>query len=80
VWDEPAGVIERGVKKDLSTTAAGAQDPGAEEHVGLPDLVAELGLELLVCLGSQELPFRQAALFEKAIESRRGNRRLVVAG
>jgi hypothetical protein len=70
VRDEAAGVIERGVEKDLSPAAAGALHPRTEQHVGLPDLIAELGFELLMSLRSEQLLFRQAALFEKAIERR----------
>ena len=46
--DEAAGVVEGGVQKGLHLAAAGALDVGAEQHVGLPDLIAEFGFELLV--------------------------------
>ena len=48
VRDEAAGVIESGVQEGLHLAAARALDVGAEEHVGLPDLVAVFGFELLV--------------------------------
>jgi len=57
VWDETAGIVERGVEKDLHAAAAGAFDPGAEEHVGLPDLIGEFGFELFVRLGREQLAF-----------------------
>jgi hypothetical protein len=41
----------------LDLAAAGALDVGAEEHVGLPDLVAVFGLELLVRRWSEQLLF-----------------------
>ncbi len=69
VRDEAAGVVEDGVQEDLHLAAAGALDIGTEEHVGLPDLVAELGFELLVRgWRSEQLPFGEAALLEEAIE------------
>jgi hypothetical protein len=74
VRDEPAGVIEPGVEKDLHSSDARALHPGAEQHVGLPDLVAEFGFELLVRLRREELPLREAALFEEAIEGGGGKR------
>ena len=46
--DEAAGVVERCLEKDLHLASAGALDPRAEEHVGLPDLVGELRFVLLV--------------------------------
>ena len=76
VRDEPAGVIERGVQEGLHLAAAGPLDVGAEEHVGLPDLIAVFGFELLVRRGSEQLPFREAALFEEAIQRGGGDRRL----
>jgi hypothetical protein len=64
----------------LDLAAAGARDVGAEEHVGLPDLVAVFGLELLVRRRSEQLLFREAALFEEAIQSRGGDRRFIFTG
>ena len=78
--DEAAGVIERGVEENLHASAIGAPNPGAEQHIGLPDQVAELGFKLLVGLGRQQLPFREAALFEEAVQSRGGYRRFVFTG
>src|SRR6266568_3925056 len=72
MWDEPAGVIERGVEKNLHAAATRPLHPGAEQHIGLPDLIAELGFKLLVRLWRQQLPFREAPLFEEAIQ--RGGR------
>src|SRR5712691_2755983 len=66
--DKAAGVIERGVEKGLHLAATRAPDPRAEQHIGLPDLVAEFGFKLLVCLGREQLPLREAALFEEAIQ------------
>jgi len=80
VGDEPAGVIERGMKEDLPAAAAGAGAPGAEQHVGLPDLVGEFGFELFARRRGQQLPFRKTTLFEKAIERGGRQRRLVLAG
>ena len=52
---------------------AGAADPGAEEHVGLPDLVGAFGLVLLVrgggALFQQELSRGETAGAEEAVES-----------
>ena len=39
--DEPAGVIERGLEEDLSLSPARPLDPGTEQHIGLPDLIAK---------------------------------------
>ena len=46
--DEAAGIVERGLQEDLLLAAAGARDPGAKEHIGLPDLVGKLGFVLFV--------------------------------
>src|SRR5437867_4106226 len=67
--NEPAGVIESGVKKGLHAAATlHPPDPRAEQHVGLPDLIAEFGLKLLVRRWGEQLLFRKAALFEEAVE------------
>jgi hypothetical protein len=50
--NEAAGVIDGGVKKDLQAAATGAPNPGAKQHVGLPDFIAELGFKLLVRRGA----------------------------
>ena len=75
VRDEAAGVVERGLQEDLHLAAARALDPGAEEHVGLPDLVGELGFVLFVGGGfvEQQLAFGEAAGAQEAIE--RGGRK-----
>ena len=78
--DEAASVIERGVKKGLYAAATRAPDPGAEQHIGLPDLVAELGFKLLVRLGCEQLSLREAALFEEAIQRGRRDGGCVLAG
>ena len=74
VRDEAAGVIERGLEEDLHLAAAGALDPGAEEHVGLPDLIGELGFVLFVRGGfvEQQLAFGESAGAQETIE--RGGR------
>src|SRR6202035_3491271 len=72
VRDEPTGIVESGVQVGLYLAAAGALDVGAEEHVGLPDLVAVFGFELLVRRRSEELLFRETALFEKTVQGRGG--------
>jgi hypothetical protein len=74
VRDEAAGVVERGLQEDLLLAAARASDPGAEEHVGLPDLIGKLGFVLFVRGGfvEQQLAFGEAAGAQEAIE--RGSR------
>ena len=71
VRDEAAGIVERGLQEDLHFAAAGAVDPGAEEHVGLPDLVGALGFVLFVCGGlvEQELALGESAGAQETIES-----------
>src|SRR6266487_1031008 len=68
VRNKAAGIIERGVEKDLPASAATALYPGTEQHVGLPDLIAALGFELLMGLGCEQLFLRQAALLEESVE------------
>ena len=46
--NESAGIIQGGVQEGLHLAAAGALDVRPTEHVGLPDLVAQFGFELLV--------------------------------
>ena len=74
VRDEAAGIVERGLEEDLHLAAARALDPGAEQHVGLPDLIGVLGFELLVRggFGEQQLAFGEAAGAQETIE--RGGR------
>ena len=74
VRDEAAGVVERGLEEDLLLASAGPSDPGAEEHVGLPDLIGELGFVLFVGGGfiEQQLAFGEPAGAQETIE--RGSR------
>src|SRR5260370_40214427 len=79
--NEPAGVIESGVRKGLHAAAIlHSPEPRAEQHVGLPDLIAEFGLKLLVRRWCEQLLFRQAALFEEAVERGSGERGCVRTG
>jgi hypothetical protein len=55
------------VQQGLHFAAARMLDIGAIEHVGLPDLIAVFGFELLVGLRSEQLALRKAGLFEKPI-------------
>ena len=55
VRDEAAGIIQSRMQVGLHLAAAGALGVGAEEHVGLPDLVAVFDLELLVRRWSEQL-------------------------
>ena len=55
--NESAGVIESGVQKDLHAAAIQPPDPGAKQHVCLPDLIAEFGLKLLVRRRGEQLFF-----------------------
>jgi hypothetical protein len=66
--DEAAGVIQGGVQKGLYLAAARALDVGPEQHVGLPDLIAGLGFELLVRGRDQQLAFGETTLFEEAVQ------------
>ena len=62
VRDEAAGVVERGLQEDLLLAAARALDPGAEEHVGLPDLVVRIRLRTSCARWLvEQLPFGEAA-------------------
>jgi hypothetical protein len=74
VWDEAAGVVQRGLEKNLLLASAGPFDPGAEEHVGLPDLIGELSLVLFVRGGfvEQQLALGEPASAQETIE--RGSR------
>ena len=75
VRDQAAGVVSCGLKEDLLLAAAGALDPGAEEHVGLPDLIGERGFVLFMRGGfvEKELTFGEAASAQETIE--RGGRK-----
>src|SRR5580704_11975320 len=75
VRDEPAGVVKCGLQEDLLLASARASNPGSEEHVGLPDLIGELGFVLLVGGGlvEQELTFGEASGAQETIE--RGGRK-----
>lgn len=79
-WPVASGIVERGVKKHLHAATAGAFDPGTEQHVRLPDLIAEFGFELFVRPWCEELSFREAVLLEEAIQGGSGDGRLVVSG
>src|SRR5256885_17069380 len=68
------------LKKDLHLAAIRAPDPGAKQHVGLPDLIAVFGFKLLMRLRREQLPFREAALFEETIQRGSGERGRVLAG
>src|SRR6266705_4334911 len=79
--NEPAGVIESGVKKGLHAAAIlHPPDPRAEQHVGLPDLIAVFGFELLVRRWCEQLLFRQTALFEETVECGSRERGSVLTG
>ena len=78
--NEPAGVIESGVKKDLHAAAIHPPNPGAKKHVGLPDLIAEFSFKLLVRRWGEQLFFREAALFEETVERGSGERGCVLTG
>jgi hypothetical protein len=65
--DQPAGVVESGVQKHLHAAALLPLDPRPEQHVSLPDLIAEFGFELLMRLWGEQLLFREATLFQEAI-------------
>jgi hypothetical protein len=77
--DEPAGVVEDGMRQSLHLAAARALDIGAIEHVRLPDLVAVFGFELLVGRRSEQLTFGEAALFKKPIHGGSGDSGRVLA-
>ena len=70
VGDEPAGVIERGLQKDLPFSSARPLDPGAEQHIGLPDLIGVLRFVVFVRrrLVEQQLAFGEAAGAQETIE------------
>jgi hypothetical protein len=80
VRNEAAGVIQSGMQKGLHLAAAGPLDVGAEQHVGLPDLVAELGFELLVHGRLEQLPLGETALFEEAVQRGGGYAGLILFG
>jgi len=48
VRDEAAGIVERRLEEDLLLASARPLDPGAEEHVALPDLIGKLGFVLFM--------------------------------
>ena len=74
VRDEAAGIVQRGLEKDLLLAAPGPFNPGAEQHIGLPDLIGELRFVLLVGGGfvEQQLALGEPADAQKTIE--RGSR------
>ena len=61
--DEAAGVVQGGLQEDLLFASAGTLDPGAEEHVGLPDLIGKLRFILFARGGlvEQQLAFGEPA-------------------
>jgi len=69
------------VKKNLHAAAIlQPPDPGAKQHVALPDLIAEFGLKLLVRRWCEQLFFRETMLFEEAVERGSGERGCVRTG
>ena len=72
--DEAAGVVECGLEEDLLLAAVGPRDPGAEEHIGLPDLIGKLSFVLFVRGGlvEKELTFGEPVGAQETIE--RGSR------
>jgi hypothetical protein len=80
VRDEAAGVVERGLEKDLLLASTRAFNPRAEEHVGLPDLVGELRFVLLARGGfvEQQLALGKPAGAQETIE--RGSRQARLFG
>ena len=46
--NEAAGIVECGLEEDLLLAAARPSDPGAEEHVALPDLIGKLRFVLFM--------------------------------
>ena len=72
--DETAGIVQRSLEEDLLLASAPPLDPGAEEHVGLPDLVGELRFVLFVRGGfvEQQLALGEPAGAQETIE--RGSR------
>jgi hypothetical protein len=81
VRNEAAGVVERGLQEHLHFAAAGAPNPRAEQHVGLPDPIGKLGLVLLVRGGfvEQQLAFGESAGAQETIE-RGGRQRAGLGG
>ena len=74
VRDETTGVVQRGLEEDLLLASARPSDPGAEEHVALPDLIGKLRLVLLMRgrFLEKELAFGETASAQETIE--RGSR------
>src|SRR5207245_7611428 len=76
----PGGVSGGGVKKNLHAAAIHPPNPGAKQHVGLPDLIAEFSFKLLVRRWGEQLLFREAVLFEETVERGSGERGCVRTG
>jgi hypothetical protein len=55
------------VQKHLHAAALLPLDPRPEQHVSLPDPIAEFGFELLMRLWGEQLLFREATLFQEAL-------------
>jgi hypothetical protein len=78
--NQAAGVVQNGVQEDLHASPTGALNVRAEQHIGLPDLVATFRFELLVRWRGQQLASGQAAPLEKAIQRGRGDGGGIAAG
>lgn len=72
--DEAAGIVEGGLEEHLHLAAAGPFDPRAKQHVGLPDLIGELGFVLFVRGGGgfvlQQLTFGEPTGAQETVEGR----------
>ena len=70
VWDEAAGIIQRGLKKHLLFASARPANPWAEEHVALPDLIGKLGFVLFMrgSFVEQQLALGEATGAQETIE------------
>jgi len=73
VRNQTAGIVQHGKQKGLHSPAAGTRDIRTKQHVGLPDLIAELGFKLFASGRGQQLPRGQSALSEKTIQGGRAN-------
>ena len=79
VRDEAAGVVESGLEEDLLLASARACDPGAEQHVGLPDLIGKLSFVLFVRGGfiEQQLAFGETVGTQETIQRSGRQARLI---
>jgi len=80
VGDQTAGIVESGLEEDLLLAPTGPSDPGAEEHVGLPDLIGKLRFVLSMRGGliEQQLTFGEPAGTQETIQ--RGGRQARLVG